>query len=203
MDSRPWEFSQFLEQWHCLLAEVSSRTDWRGWSGKLGEKSLALLVPGMQLELSFKGLTPSICSYLITGLRLTITAAWRSSGTHCAVPGLILQFPHFSRQANDLSLGGILHGNTSANPKHQQDTERDKDVRSLSWATCGSVQTFQACTNDQDQAFMWMSIRRHRGENTLEGLGIKLSDWKRTGLLSSQDHVWKFMNWKILAVGWF
>lgn len=82
-----------------------------------GEKSPALLVPGVQLRLSFKGLTPSICSYIITGLRLTTTAAWRSSGTHCAVPGLILQFPHCSRQANDLSLGGILHGNTSANPK--------------------------------------------------------------------------------------
>lgn len=168
-----------------------------------GEKSPALLVPGVQLRLSFKGLAPSICSYIITGLRLTTTAAWRSSGTHCAVPGWSCSFLIAADRPMTSVLGEYCMETHLLTQRHQQDTGRDKDVRSLSWATCGSVQTFQACTNDQDQAFMWMSIRRHRGENTLEGLGIKLSYWKRTGLLSSQDHVWKFMNWKILAVGWF
>lgn len=140
-----------------------------------------------------KGLTASICSYIISVLRFTTTAAWRSSGT-CVVPGFILQFPHFSRQASDLSLGGIWHENTHLlTQRYQQDTERDKYIRSLSWATCGSVQTFQACTNVQDKAIYVNQHQETQRENTLEGLGIKLSYWKRTGLLSFQHHVWKFM----------
>lgn len=59
--------------------------------------------------------------------------------------------------------------------RYQQDTERDKYVRSLSQATRGSAQTFQACTNDQDKAIYVSDHQETQRENTLEGLGIKLS----------------------------
>lgn len=88
-----------------------------------------------------------------------------------------------------------MHGNTYLlTQRFQQDTESNKYARSLSWATCGSVQTFQACTNDQGKAIYVNDHQETQREDTLEGLGIELSYWKRTGLLSFQDHVWKFMN---------
>lgn len=168
MGSRAWEFCQFLGQWQCLLPVASSSValtvglDQESWVG--GKPSSA---GGWGSAL--KGLTPSICSYIITVLRLTTMTAWRSSGTCVVFLDLSCSFLISADRQWPQSWGNIAWKHTSANPKVSAGYRETNTSGVFLGQHVVQFRLFRHAQMTRIRLFMWINIRRHRGKTLWRG----------------------------------